>query len=283
MPAKHEMTKTPPAFEAIRKVNQHGQDYWSARELAKILGYQEYRNFLPVIEKAKEACINSGQTIDNHFVDTNEMVAIGSGASREMPTVALSRYACYLIVQNADPTKPIVALGQTYFAVQTRKQEIIEESDYQNLETEDEKRIFLRNQLKVHNKQLAGIAKVAGVVEPIDYAIFQDHGYKGLYGGLTSKDIHHRKSLKKGAQILDHMGSTELAANLFRATQTEEKLKRDHVKDKRTANQTHFDVGQKVRKTIAEIGGTMPEHLPVVENIKTIERKQRKVLKAKKD
>ncbi len=265
-------------FESIRKTNQHGQDFWSARELAKILCYGEYRNFIPVITKAKEACLNSGQKTEDHFVDMHEMVSIGSGASREMPTIALSRYACYLIVQNADPVKPIVALGQTYFAVQTRKQELIEESDYQNLKTEDEKRLFLRNQLKVHNKQLAGVAKNAGVVEPMDYAIFQDHGYKGLYGGLVSRDIHIRKGLKKGQQILDHMGSTELAANLFRATQTEEKLKRDNVKDKLMANQTHYEVGKKVRKIIGEIGGTMPENLPSVESIKFVERKQGKRL-----
>ncbi len=267
------------AFESIRKVNDHGRDFWSARELGKILGYLEYRNFLPVIAKAEEACQNSGQRTDDHFVDIHEMVAIGSGATREMPSIALSRYACYLIVQNADPSKPIVALGQTYFAVQTRKQELVEQAGYQNLRTEDEKRIFLRGQLKVHNKQLAGAAKSAGVIEPVDYAIFQDHGYKGLYAGLTTKDIHGRKGLKKGQQILDHMGSTELAANLFRATQTEEKLKRDNVKDKRSANQTHYEVGKKVRKTIEEIGGTMPERLPAFESIKLAEKKQHGKLK----
>ena len=268
-------------FESLRKVNQQGQDHWSARELAKVLGYQEYRNFIPVIERAKEACKNSQQQVSDHFVDINEMVAIGSGASREMPTVALSRYACYLIVQNADPSKPIVALGQTYFAVQTRKQELSELVDYQKLKTEEEKRLFLRDQLKVHNRQLAGVAKNAGVIAPMDYAIFQDHGYKGLYGGLTSKDIHQRKKLKKSQQILDHMGSTELAANLFRATQTEDKLKRDNVQDKHVANRTHFEVGQKVRKTIEEIGGARPEHLPAEESIKKVERKKQKKVKRK--
>src|SRR3989338_7094037 len=281
MNEKKQIAAGRPTFEAIRKVNQNGQDFWSARELAKILGYQEYRNFLPVIDKAKEACVNSGQKIEDHFVDMHEMVAIGSGASREMPTVALSRYACYLIVQNADPSKPIVALGQTYFAVQTRKHELIEQADYRSLRTEEEKRLFLRHQLREHNRQLAGVVKNAGVIEPVDYAIFQDHGYKGLYGGLTSRDIHHRKSLKKGAQILDHMGSTELAANLFRATQAEDKLRRDNVKDKHTANQTHYEVGQKVRRTIKEIGGTMPEDLPAGERIKKNERKQNKLLKNK--
>ena len=266
-------------FEATRKVNEHGQDYWSAREMQSILDYVKWDKFLSVIEKAKEACENSGQKISDHFLYMGKMVDIGSGAQREIEDIFLSRYACYLIVQNADPAKPIVALGQTYFAVQTRKQELIEQADYQNLKTEEEKRLFLRHQLKVHNKQLAGVAKNAGVIEPIDYAIFQDHGYKGLYGGLVSRDIGERKGLKKGQQILDHMGSTELAANLFRATQTEEKLKRDNVKDKVTANLTHYEVGKKVRKAIGEIGGTMPENLPAVESIKLIEKKQRRKLK----
>ena len=177
-------------FESIRKVNPQGADYWSARDLSRILGYSEFRHFLPVIIKAKEACQNSNQNIIDHFEGVLEMVSIGSGAKREIQDVRLSRYACYLIVQNADPSKSIVALGQTYFAVQTRKQELIEQADYQNLRSEDEKRIFLRNQLKIHNKQLAGVAKNAGVIAPLDYAIFQDHGYKGLYAGLASKDIH---------------------------------------------------------------------------------------------
>ncbi len=281
MTAKEMQKAHASVFENIRKTNEHGQDSWSARELAKILGYLEYRNFLPVIVKAKEACLNSNQQTENHFVDVHEMVGIGSGAQREIQDVILSRYACYLIVQNADPSKPTVALGQTYFAIQTRKQEIQELTEYQKLETEEEKRLFLRNQLKVHNRLLAGVARNAGVLEPMDYAIFQDHGYKGLYGGLVSKDIHTRKGLKKGQQILDHMGSTELAANLFRATQTEEKLKRDNIKDKFAANRTHYEVGKKVRKTIEEIGGTMPENLPTAESIRLVERKQKKKLPKK--
>jgi len=265
-------------FERVKKINSNGQEFWFARDFQNILGYVKWDKFLLVIEKAKQACVNSGQRVQDHFLQAEKMVDIGSGAQRKIDDIMLSRYACYLIVQNSDPSKPIVALGQTYFAVQTRKQELIEESDYRNLETEDDKRLFLRNQLKVHNKQLAGVAKNAGVIEPMDYAIFQDHGYKGLYGGLASRDIHARKGLRKGQQILDHMGSTELAANLFRTTQTEEKLKRDHVKGKLTANQMHYEVGKKVRKTIEEIGGTMPEHLPSVESIKLVERKQQKKL-----
>ncbi|MDO8580141.1 MAG: DNA damage-inducible protein D [Candidatus Omnitrophota bacterium] len=269
------------AFESIRKVNPQGQDYWLARDLQKLLDYTQWRNFLQVVDKAKAACLNSRQNVSDHFADVSKMVPLGSGSERHVDDMMLSRYACYLIVQNADPSKPIVALGQTYFAVQTRRQELLEERDYQRLKTEEEKRLFLRQQLKVHNKQLAGVARAAGVIEPLDYAIFQDHGYQGLYAGLASKDIHQRKGLRKGQQILDHMGSTELAANLFRATQAEEKLKRDDVRDKTTANRTHFEVGKKVRLAIAEIGGTMPENLPSVESIKSIGRKQRKQLKQK--
>ena len=266
-------------FEQIKKTNEYGQGYWSSRELAKVLGYSDYRNFLSVIEKAKESCKNSGQKISDHFVDTTDMVQIGSGTERELDSIHLSRYACYLIVQNADPSKEIVALGQTYFAIQTRKQEIIDSKKYQELKSEDEKRLFLRNEMKTHNKILAATAKEAGVIESIDYAIFQDHGYKGLYGGLGSKDIHKKRELKKIQQILDHMGSTELAANLFRATQTEEKIRRENIKGKEKANQTHFEVGEKVRKTIKEIGGEMPEDLPVVESIKKIQRKDKKKIK----
>lgn len=201
------------------------------------------------------------------------MVQIGSGAERELDTVHLSRYACYLIIQNADPSKEIIALGQTYFAVQTRKQEIIESKKYQELKTEEEKRLFLRSEMKRHNKILAATARESGVIEPMDYAVFQDHGYKGLYGGLSQKGIHKKKGLMKGQQILDHMGSTELAANLFRATQAEEKLRKENVQGKEKANKTHYEVGLKVRKTIKELGGEMPENLPTVDSIKKIEKK----------
>lgn len=268
-------------FEQIRRIDEHKQEYWSARDLAKVLEYTDYRNFVVVLKKAKQACENSAQKVQDHFVDFNDMIEIGKGGKRSVESVKLSRYACYLIVQNADPSKEVVALGQTYFAVQTRIAEIKQMDEYNRLTTEEERRLFLRGEMTQHNIQLADAAKIAGVVEPIEFAIFQDHGYKGLYGGLGAKDIHTRKGLKKSQKILDHMGSTELAANLFRATQAEEKLRRENIKGKTEANHTHYEVGVKVRKTIEELGGTMPEDLPVVESIKKIEAKEKKQLKGK--
>jgi len=208
------------------------------------------------------------------------MVQIGSGATRQLDDVKLSRYACYLIIQNASPDKEVVALGQTYFAVQTRLQEIQKSDTYKQLNTEEEKRLFLRQEMTTHNKKLANTAKAAGVITSMDYAVFQNHGYIGLYGGLDAKGIHKKKALNKNQNILDHMGSTELAANLFRATQTEEKLRRENVKGKHLANKTHLEVGKKVRKTITELGGTLPENLPVADSIKKIE-KEPKVQKSK--
>jgi DNA-damage-inducible protein D len=272
----NDMTKTPTGkdspFEQIKRTNETGNEYWSSRDFAQILGYTDYRNFEQVIKKAKTACFNSGQRIEDHFVDITEMIEIGKGGQRPVSSVYMSRYACYLIVQNADPGKEIVALGQTYFAIQTRKQEV------SGQETEDKRRLLLRQEIKTHNIRLAGAAKEAGVVKASDYAIFQNHGYMGLYGGLTAQDVHRRKRLKKGQQILDHMGSTELAANLFRATQTEEKLRRENIKGKEKANRTHREVGAKVRQTIKELGGTMPENLPAAEDIKKLETKQKKTL-----
>ncbi len=259
-------------FERIKRTNDANNEYWESRDLADVLEYTQYRNFEAVIEKAKLACFNSGHRIDDHFADISKMVEIGSGAIREIKVMLLSRYACYLVIQNADPNKEIVAHGQTYFAIQTRRQELADERG------EDERRVLLRGEIRRHNIQLADAAKGAGVIEPIDYAIFQNHGYMGLYGGLKQDDIHRRKGLKKSQKILDHMGSTELAANLFRATQAEEKLRRDEVKGKNAANRTHREVGAKVRQTIRELGGTMPEKLPVAESIKKIENQQRKQL-----
>jgi len=266
-------------FEQIRQVDENGNEFWSARELGKVLEYSEYRHFIPVIDRAKEACKNSGFSVSDHFEDILDMIELGKGAKRSVDSIKLSRYACYLIVQNADPSKEIVATGQTYFAIQTRIQEIRQMDEYTSLKSEEEKRIFLRNELKTHNIQLAETAKGAGVIEPIDYAIFQNHGYMGLYGGLDAKGIHTRKGLKKSQNILDHMGSTELAANLFRATQTEDKLRREEIKGKQNANTTHFNVGKKVRQTIRELGGTMPENLPTEESIKELEIKNKKNLK----
>ncbi|MDE3144089.1 MAG: DNA damage-inducible protein D, partial [Bacteroidota bacterium] len=260
-------------FEQIKRVDENKNEFWTARDLSKVLEYSEYRHFNPVITRAKEACRNSGYAVLDHFEDILEMVSIGSGAERKINDIKLSRYACYLIVQNANPNKEIVALGQTYFAIQTRLQEIRQMDEYTRLATEEEKRLFLRDEMKKHNVQLAQAAKKAGVIEAIDYAIFQNHGYKGLYGGLDAKEIHKRKRLKNNENILDHMGSTELAANLFRATQTEEKLNRENIQGKQKANQTHFEVGQKVRKTIKELGGTMPENLPVADSIKKLDKK----------
>ncbi len=259
-------------FEQIRRTNKTGNDYWSSRDLAKALDYTDYRNFESVIDKARIACFNSGQRLEDHFVDITEMVDIGSGAQRGVKTVMMSRYACYLIIQNADPAKEIVAIGQTYFAVQTRRQELGDQA-LSEQELEDERRLLLRAEMRKHNTQLAEAAKDAGVIEARDYAIFQNHGYMGLYGGLGAKAIHTRKGLGKGQQILDHMGSTELAANLFRATQAEEKLRREKITGKANANRAHREVGAKVRRTIQELGGTMPEDLPTAESIKTLEAK----------
>jgi DNA-damage-inducible protein D len=263
-------------FEAIRMEAEDGSEYWNARELAKILGYTQYNKFTNAITKAEEACKNSGQAVSDHFTHVSEMVTIGSGAKRKFDTAFLSRYACYLIVQNADPSKPIVALGQTYFAVQTRRQELADELAAL---PEDQLRLLRRSQMNIYNYQLAQAANVAGVVEPIDFAIFTDHGYKGLYGGLGAKDIHARKGLKKSQQILDYMGSDELAANIFRASQTKQKLEREQIQGKEKANQTHLEVGKEVRDTIKRLGGTMPEDLPTPkESIQQLEKKELKQL-----
>ena len=263
-------------FEQIRRTNPAGNEFWSSRDFARVLGYADYRNFEAVIERARTACFNSGQRMEDHFVEITEMIGIGKGGQRPVKTVMMSRYACYLVIQNADPAKEIVAQGQSYFAIQTRRQELSEE------EVEERRRLAIRSELRTHNSQLADAAKDAGVIEPKDYAIFQNHGYAGLYGGLIAQDIHAQKGLKKGQQILDHMGSTELAANLFRATQAEEKLRREKIVGKDKANRAHREVGAKVRQTIKELGGTMPENLPAAESIKKLETKAKKALKGKK-
>lgn len=262
-------------FENIKHINEYNQEFWYARELQKVLEYKDFRNFQVTIYKAMDACKNSGFNIDDHFGEATEMVTIGSNAKREISSYKLSRYACYLIVMNSEPSKEIVALGQTYFAIKTRQQELIE--NYESL-TEDKKRLAIRKEMTEHNKQLVAAAKEAGVETSLEYATFQNYGYQGLYGGLKASDIHKLKGLKKGQQILDHMGYEELAANLFRATQTEAKLKRENIQGKENANQTHFEVGKKVRDTIKELGGTMPEYLPTpTKSIKQLEQEQKKL------
>jgi DNA-damage-inducible protein D len=260
-------------FEDIKHINEYGVEYWLARELAQVLQYADWRNFENAIFKAMEACKNSGNEIGDHFGNVTTFTNLGSKATRKIGDYALSRYACYLIVMNGDPRKEIIAVGQTYFAVKTRQQELID--NYDQL-TEDQKRLAIRSEMISHNKSLAEAAQMAGVVDPRDYAIFQNRGYQGLYGGLGAKEIHARKGLKKGQKILDHMGSTELAANLFRATQTDEKLRRENIRGKQAACDTHYKVGQKVRQTIKDLGGTMPEDLPTPEkSISQIEREQK--------
>lgn len=262
-------------FESIKHIDENGNEFWYARELSKVLEYKDFRNFELTIYKAMEACENSNYNVSDHFGEVTEMVPIGSGAKRGFKSYKLSRYACYLTVMNGDSAKKVIALGQTYFAVKTRQQELIENFD--DL-TEDKKRLAIRNEMIAHNKSLAEAAKMAGVETPQEYAIFQNKGYQGLYGGLGAKEIHARKGLKKSQKILDYMGSTELAANLFRATQTDEKLRREHITGKTAANSTHYEVGKKVRQTIKELGGTMPEDLPTpAKSIRQIEQEQNKL------
>lgn len=253
------------SFESIRHIDDDGNEFWYARELQSVLEYVKWERFQNVLRKAETACENSGHLIEHHFYPIDKVVELGSGAKRRIQDYCLSRYACYLIVQNGDPKKMVIAHGQTYFAIQTRRQELEDDGEFRQLD-EGEKRILLRNELREHNKQLVEAAKQVGVESNLDFAIFQNHGYQGLYGGMSAKDIHQRKGLKKSHKILDYMGSTELAANLFRATQAEEKLRREEISGKREANKAHHEVGKKVRQTIQELGGTMPEDLPTPED-----------------
>lgn len=264
-------------FENIKHVNEYGQEFWLARELMTVLEYKQWRRFEAIIEKAKVSCLSSNNTVSEHFANVGKMIKLAKGAVREIEDFQLSRYACYLIAMNGDPRKKAIALAQTYFAVKTRQQELME--NYDNL-TEEQRRLAIRGEMITHNKSLAEAAQNAGVCTPKDYAIFQNKGYQGLYGGLGAKEIHARKGLKKSQKILDYMGSTELAANLFRATQTDEKLRRENIQDKYAAYDTHFEVGKKVRQTIKELGGTMPEDLPTPQkSVKQIEREHQKKLK----
>lgn len=258
-------------FEDIKHINEYGNEYWSAREFYKVLWYTEYWKFLPTIKKAKISCEVSWNSVEDHFSQVRDMIKIATWTiketEREVDDIYLSRFACYLIIQNADPKKEMVALGQTYFAVQTRKQEINDEL------IEDSRRVQLREEMKKHNIDLAKAAKNAWVEKPIDYAIFQNFWYMWLYNGLDTKSIHKNKWLKKAQKILDHMWSEELAANLFRATQAEAKLKREKIYWKEKANETHMEVWKEVRYTIKKLWGTMPEELLATENIKKVEKR----------
>ena len=268
------MNKENQTFESIKHIDENGIEYWSARELMKVLSYKDWRYFDAVIEKAKIACQNSEITDIDHFVVDNKMVEIGSGARREQKDYKLTRYACYLIAQNANPRLKIVALAQTYFAVQTRKQEITEK-EYSML-TEEEKRFYQRNLTRKGNYSLNKAAKNAGVK---NFDKFHNAGYQGLYNGETADDIAKRKGLRYREDILDNMGSEELAANLFRITQTESKLKRDNISTEKEANRTHYNIGKNIREVITKNGGTMPEDLPTPKkSLKQLEKENKKSL-----
>ena len=276
MPDEQNATHTSP-FDAIRRFDKNGNEYWAARELAKVLGYTtNYRNFQNAIKKAEKACEESGLLASDHFAHVRTMLSIGSGAKRKGEDVHLSRYACYLVAQNADPDKTIVAQAQTYFAVQTRRQELTDERIGLS-ETEEARRIRLRGQLREKDTQLKAEVKKAGAETSHDYAEFFDEGYQGLYKGERENDIHERKELKPNEKILDHMGGDELSYNDFRATLTKQKLEREQPSSKEQANNAHHEMGQAVRKTIIETGATLPEKLPTPEkSIQQLEKERDK-------
>ena len=265
------------AFKIIKYVDENCIEFWYARELMPILQYSNWQNFEKIINKAKVSCENSDISILDHFTDVNKMVQIGSGAYREQIDYKLTRYACYLIAQNGDSRKKVIALAQTYFAVQTRKQEITEK-EYSSL-TEDAKRLYQRNLTKKGNYSLNQTAKNAGVKK---FDKFHNYGYKGLYNGETADDIAKRKGLRYREDILDNMGSDELIANLFRISQTEQKLKKDNIQTEKEANRTHYNIGKNIREVIAKNGGTMPEELPTPKkSLKQLEKENKKSLKSK--
>ena len=265
-------------FENIKHFREDGSEYWSARELGPALEYVKWENFSKVIGRAMIACENSGHSISDDFPEVRKIVEAGA-TSKPKKDYELSRYACYLIVQNGDPRKEVIALGQTYFAIQTYRQEL---ADHYNQLDEDRRRLVVRGDIKQWNQLLAETAHDAGVITNEEFAIFQNAGYMGLYGGLDVDDIHDKKGLAVGQKILDYMGSTELIANLFRISQTEEKLRRDHVQGAEQATSTHYKVGREVRKAIEKIGGTMPEDLPTPEkSIQQIEKERIERLKKK--
>ena len=262
-------------FESIKHIDENGIEYWFARELQNVLNYKEWRKFDNVINKAKDSCINSGISVFDHFVDIDKTIKMPKGAEKTIIEYKLTRYACYLIAQNGDSRKKAIALAQTYFAVQTRKQELTRQ-EYEQL-SEDEKRLYTRKNVKDKNKYLFDTAKLAGVK---NYGKFNNYGYRGLYNGETAKDIANRKGISEKEDILDYMSSTELAANLFRITQTDEVLKNKNINNEDDACKTHHNVGQAVRQTIKRIGGTMPEDLPTPsKSAKQIEKEKSKQLK----
>lgn len=268
------------AFEEAAHRTDDGDEYWTSRDLARLLAYTDYRNFLTIIEKAKASCAGIGLDPADHFVDVTDMIIVGKGAKREIDNIHMDRYACYLTAQNGDPRKKPVGFAQTYYAIQTRRQELADQNgvDFGKL-SEGQKRLYLRNQVTEENKRLASAARGAGVQTTTDFAIFQNKGIQGLYGGMGVREIQDYKGLGSKAKILDHMGSTELAANLFRITQTEEKLRSRGISRKEDANRAHYEVGQKVRQTMSELSGILPEDLPVAEDVKRLaaaERKQQK-------
>ena len=259
---------TEKVFEDIKHIDDNGNEYWHARELQKILGYQQWRSINDLIERAKVACQESKYNIDDHFAVQRKMIKLAKGATRKVIDYKLSRYSCYLIVMNGNPKKEIIALGQTYFAIQTRKQEL-SDKEYNKL-SEDEKRLYRRNQVKSGNYNLNKTAVKSGVK---DLARFHNAGYKGLYNGETADDIFKRKKLRYREDILDNMGSEELADNIFRIAQTDAKLKRDNVDNEYTANSVHFEIGREVRSSIERLGGTMPENLPTPDkSLKELEK-----------
>ena len=261
-------------FEDIKHIDQNSNEYWLARELMKVLEYKEWRKFNKVIQKAMEACNGSNYSILDHFVLKDKMVNIGSNTTRKLQDYKLSRYACYLTVQNCNPRIKIIALAQTYFAIQTRKQEL-SEKQYSEL-TEDEKRFYQRNLTRKGNYSLNIAARNAGVK---NFDKFHNSGYKGLYNGETANDIARRKNLRYREDILDNMGSDELIANLFRISQTEQKLKNENIKLENEANKTHYEVGKEIRNTIKKLGGTMPENLPTPDkSLKKLERETKSQL-----
>ena len=253
-------------FESIKQIDDAGNEFWYARDLMKVLDYKRWDKFNNVIENAKTSCKEANNTVFNHFSHVGKMINIAKGAKRKITDYKLSRYACYLIVQNGDPRKETVALGQTYFAYQTRKQELFEEL------SEDEKRLVIRRKVKNSNLGLNQTAVKCGVK---NLAMFTNAGYKGLYNGETADDIFKRKKLRYREDILDNMGSSELITNLFRIDQTDAKLKRDKVDNEYKACDTHYEIGKKVRKAIVDMNGTMPENLPTPKtSLKDFENKQ---------